>query len=146
MVVAVDQMPRAIFDWFNAEQAAGTIYAALTGRLYYAGSVPNDVTWPYATFRTVSETPEWVEGLSWEHVRVQFSLFEDSDPECAKVDLLRTKLRKRFDWKTITFNGSEYRTLWFKPVASVGGMPADLSEHRHRTMSTQDYLWWLEEV
>lgn len=141
MAQTLGAMQKAIFDWFKADQAVGTIYAALGGRLYYRGTVPQNVTWPYGEFRVISNVTTTAESLRFETERVQFSLFAKDDRDCAAVELLISKLRRRFDDKILTFSGSEYTTVRFKPEFGSGAMPANPGETDKRTMYTQDYLF-----
>lgn len=146
MSVQINKLPDALYSWFGGDQAEGTIYAAVGGRLYKAGSAPHGVTWPYLTYSLMLNDPEYYGTKSAEHVRVSFGAWEKDDPDCAKVDLLIAKLRQRFDWRNITFSGNEYRTVWFRPAGSTGGLPASPSTDERRSMHHCDYRWWVEEI
>ena len=148
MAISLVSLRKAVYDWFKASQAAGTVYAAVAGRLYSGGSVPEGkaLTWPFIVFDVVTSNPGHTFSTTVEELRVQFSIFTKDDPDGIDVELIATKLRTRFDKAALTYSGSDYTNIYCKPDQGVGPMPANPDESDKRSMYTQDYLLRAEEV
>lgn len=145
MAISLVSLRKAIFDWFNASQGAGTVYAAVSGRLY-ALAAPERVTWPYIMFYVISSNPSWTFDHTIENLRVQFSIFAEDDPDGLDVELIATKLRSRFDQAALTYTGSDYSTMSMLPEMGVGPMAANPGESDRRGMYVQDYILKAQEL
>lgn len=145
MARSLTSIRKAIYDWFAADQAAGTVYAAVSGRLY-ANKVPPETDWPYIQFSVIDNMPHWTADHDGERPRVQFSIFAENDEDGLDVEAIATKLRNRFDKAAITFSGSDYSTIGMVPDIGVGPLDATPGEDTGRAMYTQDYLYEVEEV
>jgi len=146
MAVALEKIPDAIYAWFAGDQGAGSVYAAVSGRLYYTGSVPENTAWPFIVFQRISSAPDWAQGLNNETGRFQFTIFTADDPDGGAAEAIASKLRNRFDWATLTFTGNEYSTVSMRPDVATGPLPANPGETDKRSMFTQDYFFWIREA
>jgi len=95
----------AIWDRFNASQGAGTVYAAVSGRMRY-GRVRNTDDMPYIIYTFVSDTPFRAFGIeTFNKIRVSFTCWDERDQ--ANIEDVASKLRARFDDCTLTYAGAE---------------------------------------
>jgi len=146
MAISLASLRKAIFDWFNADQAAGTVYTAVSGRLFALQHPPTKVVWPYIVFYVISSNPSWTFDHTVENLRVQFSIFSEDDPDGLDVELIATKLRTRFDQAVITYSGSDYSTMSLLPETGIGPMPANPGESDKQSMYIQDYILKAQEL
>lgn len=127
-------------DWFRADQSAGTVYAAVSGRM--GGPLARaNTTYPYITFRVISSSPDWAVGVNFEKCRIQFTVHTQNDADGMDAELIASKLRNRFDWANLTFDGSEYTTFSMMPVVSAGLMPLE----DDRSQYVQDYMYTVQQ-
>lgn len=133
---------KAIYDKFKASQVAGTVYAAVGGRLY-STVAPANATFPYIVVDGISMVETDTFNANIENLRVQFSIFSDSrtsDVECLGI---LDKLNTCFDDTALTLTGTgltSYAHIRMKKDVSVGPFVAD-----KRMMATQDYILTAEE-
>jgi len=145
MAISLVSLRKAIFDWFNASQGAGTVYAAVGGRLY-ALAAPDRPTWPYIVMDNIYNSPSWTFDHTSENLRVQFRIFTEDDPDGLDVELIATKLRSRFDKAALTYTGSDYSTKSMLPEPGIGPMAANPGESDKRGMYIQDYILKAQEL
>lgn len=146
MAAALEKCADAIKAWIDADAGVGSFHAAIGGRVYYAGSVPSHVTWPYLEVSINGHSRELDEDSVNERRRVSFRLFEDADPDGAKVDAIKDKLLARFDDAKPTFTGGEYDTVDMNRVMDIGGRPASPDQAENRSMAVIDYIWWIQQA
>jgi len=146
MAAALEKCADAIKAWIDADTGVGSFHEAIGGRVYYAGSVPQTATWPYLEFSVNGHSRQLDEDSVNERRRLMFRLFEDADPDCAKVDVIKDKLLARFDDKKPTFDGGEYDTADMDRVMDAGGRPASPDQAENRSMAAVDYIWWIQQA
>ncbi len=146
MAVALEKCADAVKAWIDADVGVGSLHEAIGGRVYSAGSVPTDVPWPYLEFSVNGHSRELDEDSVNERRRLMFRVFEDADPDSAKVDVIKDKLLARFDDAKPTFSGSEYDTVEMDRVMDAGGRPASPDQAENRSMAAVDYIWWIQQA
>lgn len=127
----------AIYDWFEGDQAADTIYTLTAGRLYY-GRVPSDTAFPYVFMLAMPAPPSYLitsAKKAIETVRVQFTIVSDKRQDFSECSTLLDALRTRFDEATLTYSGSDYAGMNCKRDGASGPEPVE-----DRVVATQDYI------
>lgn len=105
------EVEEAIFNRYNS---GGSFHDAVT-KLRFGWAEPKDVL-PYAVYHIISNTPDWQFGDTYyENVRVQFSLFSESNSS-TEVEQLYTYLKELYDWCTLVVTG--YTCLYMRRVSA----------------------------
>lgn len=125
---------KAIYDRFAGDQASGSVYEAVGGRLY-ATRAPENAAFPYIVFFLVSGFPEEAFGTRIENARFQFSIFSDEQWDDAESMSILTKLRSRFDFCALNFTALDYANVGMIPDTYAGPLSVD-----ERMMIAQDYI------
>lgn len=137
MATSSTSILKSLYAWFKGDQAAGTIYTLLTGRLYY-GHVPANVTFPYMFMLVMPAPPGYLftsAKKAIETIRVQFTLVSDKRQDFEECSTLLDALRTRFDEATLTFTGNDYTGMNCKRDGASGPEPIE-----DRVVATQDYI------
>ncbi len=128
---------KALVAYFNASQGAGTVYAAVGGRLYIAVA-KGDTAHPYIVLDVISHEVNYVYQAAkkaTERMRAQFTIISDSVGDASECAAILDKLRTRFDDATLSFASSDYTTMQTRRSSSIGPLHAD-----GRMVATQDYI------
>ena len=128
---------KGIFDYFNADQSSGTVYDAVSGRLYGV-SAPEDPTFPYLSLMSVSMV-EWdTFNLTGQAGRYQFTAISDNAHDESEILDIMDKLRTRFDHASLTLSGSGLTTFTIVDFDPAGDSGPEIIEDR--MAATQDYI------
>ena len=85
---------------FDANQAAGSVYAAVGGR-YYLFDAPQNATMPYIVLSHIGQTPLYTFTETLEQPKVQFTIISKSYAETEVCDIYK-KLIALYDESTIS--------------------------------------------
>lgn len=111
---------KAIIARFDGDVGAGTVYAAVGGRLYYA-EAPEEETRPYIVFTVIDLVTDMTFASNLIRARVQFDIW-DEDPEPNDVNDIAVKLKTRFHRTALTYADADYTAVGCVLESQVGPM------------------------
>jgi len=114
---------KAIIARFDGDVGAGTVYAAVGGRLWY-DRAPEKETTPYIVFRVVDDVPMRTFADELPTWRVQFDIW-DEDPEPNDANDVAKKLATRFNRCSLTYADGDFTTVGCLREITIGPLRED---------------------
>jgi hypothetical protein len=109
-------LAKAITAKFNSVKTAGTIWYDTGGQMYYIIASELTATYPYIVFHIISDVPGWNFTQKTENIRVQFSIFCQTD--ATDMDTYYNHLISLYDFCTLTVD-SPWRSLTMERLNSL---------------------------
>ena len=112
-------------------KATGTNFkAALTG--LYKGRAPENVDYPYAVYKVVTDVPDKTFSEDYEDVTLQFSLFSSSNGT-TEIENIYTQLKAVYDECELSITGATL--VWMKRNYAA------FQAEEHTTQSGMSRIW-----
>jgi len=137
----VKDLATAIFS-----KATGSAFLTAIGGRLYKKRAPQDLTWPYAVFFVVDDTPLRTFKDTLEEVLVQFSLFSQTSSSTEIEDLF-SLLKACYDNSELTIAGNTFIMMNRQNATPADSVPADTEEGTGEFWQTDvDYLVTMQKV